>query len=98
MPAYVISRQRIPDPGAEAIRRYREASGPLLERYGGRFIVRGGPIDALEGDAGADRVAVLEFPDAESARSWFHSPEYQEAAALRRSASDADFILVEGVG
>src|SRR5215218_422299 len=58
MPAYVLARQRVPDPDADALRRYREASGALVERFGGRFLVRGGPIDTLEGDAGADRIVV----------------------------------------
>ena len=98
MPAYVLARQRIPDPDADALRRYREASPALVERFGGRFLVRGGSIDTLEGDAGADRIVVIEFPDAASARAWYDSPEYQEIAAWRHSASDGDFILVEGVG
>jgi uncharacterized protein (DUF1330 family) len=98
MPAYVLALQRVPDPDADALRRYREGSGALLQRFGGRFLVRGGPIDTLEGDAGADRIAVMEFPDAASARAWYDSPEYQELAALRQSACDADFVLVEGVG
>ena len=97
MPAYVLARQRIPDPDADALRRYREASGPLVERFGGRFIVRGGPIDTLEGEAGANRISVIEFPDDASARAWYDSPEYQEIAALRRSAAEADFVLVDGV-
>ena len=97
MPAYVISHQRVPDPDADELARYREASGPIVTRYGGRFIARGGPIDVLEGDANADRIAVIEFPDLAAARAWFDSPEYQEIAALRRSAADADFLLVDGV-
>jgi uncharacterized protein (DUF1330 family) len=98
MPAYVIVQQRIPDPDADELRRYREGSGPLVDRFGGRFIVRGGPIDVLEGEAAADRIVVIEFPDVATARAWFDSPEYQELSGLRRSAADSDLLLVEGVG
>jgi uncharacterized protein (DUF1330 family) len=97
MPAYVIARQRMPDPDVDELRRYREGSGPLVTRFGGRFIVRGGPIDVLEGEAGADRIAVIEFPDLAAARAWFDSPEYQAVAALRRGPAEADFVLVDGV-
>ena len=97
MPAYVLARQRVPDPDADALRQYREASGPLLERFGGRFLVRGGPIDTLEGDAGADRIVVIEFPDAAAARAWYESPEYQAIVGLRQSAADSDFVVVQGI-
>ena len=54
MPAYVISHQRVPDPDADELARYREASGPIVTRYGGRFIARGGPIDVLTGGRAYD--------------------------------------------
>ena len=51
----------------------------------------------LEGDRVPNRLVVLEFPDADAARRWYHSPEYQEAKAIREGAAIGSFILVEGV-
>jgi uncharacterized protein (DUF1330 family) len=95
MSAYVIAYQRAPDLDAQALQDYRAANTPLVERHGGRFVVRGGRIDALEGPA-PDRVIVMEFPDAAAARAWYDDPEYQAIIALRRSAAETDILLVEG--
>jgi uncharacterized protein (DUF1330 family) len=95
MPAYVIAYLRAPDLEADALLEYRAANTPLVERHGGRFIVRGGRIDPLEGDA-PDRVIVLEFPDASAARAWYDDPDYQAIIGLRQSASDTDILVVEG--
>jgi uncharacterized protein (DUF1330 family) len=95
MPAYVIAFQRAPDVNAQQLQEYRAANGPLVERHGGRFAVRGGAIDALEG-APPDRVVVIEFPDAAAARAWYDDPEYVEIRALRQAAADTDLVIVEG--
>jgi uncharacterized protein (DUF1330 family) len=95
MPAYVIAYLRAPDLDAQALQDYRAANTPLVERHGGRFVVRGGRIDPLEGPA-PDRVVVMEFPDAAAARAWYDDPEYQAIIALRQSAAETDILLVEG--
>jgi uncharacterized protein (DUF1330 family) len=96
MPAYVIAYQRAPDLDAEALREYRAANTPLVERHGGRFVVRGGRVDPLEG-AAPGRVIVMEFPDAAAARAWYDDPDYQAIIGLRQSAAETDILIVEGV-
>ena len=93
--AYVIADIDVTDP--ERFARYRELSTPAAATYGGRFIVRGGASDLLEGDWQAGRVVILEFDSVEDARRWYDSPEYQQARAVRQSASTSSFLLVEGV-
>lgn len=95
MPAYVIVDIVMHDPVTYA--RYRELAPPSIAKYRGRYIVRGGATTVLEGDWSPERVVVLEFPDAESAKAWWASPEYAEAKALRHSCADADMVLVEGL-
>jgi len=93
--AYVLVDVDVTDP--QAYQTYKEAAQRAVAAHGGRYIVRGGAAEVLEGDRRPGRLVVLEFADAAAARAWFHSPEYQAAAKLRRAASTASFILVEGV-
>jgi uncharacterized protein (DUF1330 family) len=93
--AYVLVDVFVSDP--DAYERYRALSGPAVEAHGGRFVVRGGAAEVLEGDRVPNRLVVLEFPDADTARRWYHSPEYAEARAARAGAATGSFVLVEGV-
>lgn len=95
MPAYVILDVEITDPAR--YEEYKKLSGPALRPFGGRFVVRGGPVEVLEAGAWSPhRVVVLEFESVEKAREWWGSETYREAKALRRSASSGTMILVEG--
>jgi uncharacterized protein (DUF1330 family) len=94
MPAYVIADIDVKDPDAYA--RYRELSGPSVARHGGRFIVRGGEHETLEGDWHPHRLVLIEFDDIEAARVWWDSDDYREAAEVRRSASTGSLVLVDG--
>ena len=94
MPAYVIALVRADDLDAQPLQDYRAANSALVERHGGRFVVRGGAIDVLEGQA-PDRVVVIEFPDRGAARAWFEDPDYQDIRGLRQSASETDIFVVE---
>jgi uncharacterized protein (DUF1330 family) len=76
---------------------YRAGTQASLEPYEGRFIVRGGPTECVEGSWDAQRTVVIEFPSIDQARAWFHSDAYQQLSAIRREASTADIVLVEGV-
>jgi uncharacterized protein (DUF1330 family) len=76
---------------------YRAGTQASLEPYEGRFIVRGAPTECVEGSWDAQRTVVIEFPSIEQARAWYHGDAYQQLAAIRREASTADFVLVEGV-
>ena len=92
---YAIVRVNITDPEHYAV--YRAGTEDSLKPYGGRFIVRGGATECVEGSWDAERTVVIEFPSIDQARAWYHGEAYQQLAAIRREASSADFVLVEGV-
>lgn len=95
MPAYLISQIEVHDPvGYEE---YRRLVGASLEKYGGRFIARGGRIDVLEGDWQPGRVVICEFESLERAREWYESAEYLPAMKVRQRTSDARIIVVDGL-
>ncbi|MBL3551898.1 DUF1330 domain-containing protein [Rhodovulum sulfidophilum] len=91
---YIIAHITVTDP--EAYRDYVDRDTPILESFGGRFLVRGGASEAPEGPM-KDRHVVIEFPNFEAAKRAFHSPEYQEVAAIRHATATSDIVLVEGV-
>jgi uncharacterized protein (DUF1330 family) len=92
---YAIVRVDISDEDRYAD--YRAGTEASLEPFGGRFIVRGGATECVEGTWDAQRTVVIEFPSLDQARAWYHGEGYQQLAAIRREASTADFVLVEGV-
>ena len=95
MPAYVVIETDIHDP--EQYEKYKAASPGAVAAGGGRFVVRGGETAVLEGDWNPSRIVILEFPDLETAKRWYDSPEYQEAKALREGAANLRMVAVEGV-
>jgi uncharacterized protein (DUF1330 family) len=95
MAAYVVVQVDVKDPARYAD--YRNMVPPTLSKYGGRFIVRGGKTETLEGDWAPKRFVVVEFPSLEQAKAWWASPEYAEAKALRQATSETQMIVVEGV-
>lgn len=94
MAAYIIADVEVTDP--ETYAEYRKVVPPTLEQYGGRFVVRGGAHETLEGDWQPGRVVVLEFDDVAAAKRWYDSPEYSEIKAIRQRASRGTLIVVEG--
>lgn len=94
MSAYVIGEIEVTD--AAAYEEYRRQVLPVVQKYGGRFIVRGGKVEALEGGWAPRRLVALEFPSMEQARKFYRSPEYAPLIALRRKASRGKLVLVEG--
>lgn len=80
---------------AENYPEYLAAAAPAFEKYGARFLVRGGRYTAPEGQA-RDRNVVVEFDDYNTALSCYQSPEYQTAQKIRAANADADFLIVEG--
>jgi uncharacterized protein (DUF1330 family) len=76
---------------------YRRLVTPTLDKYGGRFIVRGGNVEALEGTWRPGRLVIIEFPSAERARAWWNSPEYTEAKLIRQATSEGTLLVAEGV-
>ncbi|MGQ7793121.1 DUF1330 domain-containing protein [Faunimonas sp. B44] len=90
---YWIARVDVRD--AEAYKAYIAANAEPLARFGGRFIVRGGRCEIMEG-TGRARNVVIEFPTYDAALACFHDPAYRDARALRLPVSEADLIVVEG--
>lgn len=92
--AYVVGELTVTDPVLYA--EYARQVPPLVARHGGRYLVRGGRAEALEGAAPA-RIVVVEYPNAAAARAFWNSPEYRRLAVLRHRASRGRLALVEGV-
>ena len=95
MPAYVIVNVEVSDP--TQYETYKQMAPDSIAAYGGKYIVRGGPIDILEGRWTPRRVVVLEFPDKRSAHSWWNSSEYADAKAMRNGCAYTEMIVVEGL-
>jgi len=94
MAAYFIVDVEITD--AAGFEEYRKLVPGTVEKYGGRFLVRGGQVEKLEGEWQPTRVVVLEFPSLEQAKRWYNSSEYREPKALRFRTANTNLILVEG--
>jgi uncharacterized protein (DUF1330 family) len=95
MSAYVISELEVRDP--VAIETYRTVAAKSIAQYGGRYLVRGGSAEVVEGGPPVKNIVVVEFPSMERLREWYASPEYAEALKVRRTALDRRLIFVEGV-
>ncbi len=91
--AYWIVRVSVRD--AERYPDYLAAARPAFEKFGARFIVRGGAFETMEGGA-RERNVVVEFADRATALACYRSPEYQAAKVIRQTYADADFIIVDG--
>ena len=91
--AYVVAHITVTDP--ERYKEYVRRDTPIVEAHGGRFLIRGGASETLEG-ATKDRHVVIEFPDMEAARAFYHSDDYREVSRIRQAAAESDLILVEG--
>ncbi len=94
MPAYVVVQIAIHDPAT--YERYKELAPPAIAAYGGRYLVRGGPSEILEGSWQPPRLVVLEFPTVAKAQAWWRSPEYAPAKALRQQCAQTEMLLIEG--
>ena len=94
MAAYVMVEIAIHD--AQTYERYKQLAPPSIAAYGGRYLVRGGNVQVLEGCWLPSRFVILEFPTAEAGRAWWASSEYAPAKALRQTCADTNMILVEG--
>jgi uncharacterized protein (DUF1330 family) len=76
---------------------YRQLSGASVAAYSGRFIVRGGTVEALEGTWLPTRLVVIAFASVDQAKRWYTSPEYTEARRVRQGAANFNMVVVEGV-
>jgi uncharacterized protein (DUF1330 family) len=94
MTAYVIGEIEVTDPAS--YEEYRKQVLATVTKHGGRFVVRGGKVEPLEGGWNPKRIVVLEFPSMEKAQAWYRSAEYAPLIKLRQRASRGKLILVEG--
>ena len=95
MPAYIVVEVEVHD--ADGYEKYKSMVPPSLAAYGGRFLIRGGKVENLEGDWAPKRFVMVEFPSLERAKAWWASSEYREAKALRQATATTQMIVVEGV-
>jgi uncharacterized protein (DUF1330 family) len=95
MPAYLIAFVEVTDPVKYA--EYTKLTPAAIAKFGGRFVVRGGPVTTLEGPEEKRRVVVIEFASRERADAFYQSEDYQRAKKLRIGAANGAFILVDGV-
>lgn len=95
MAAYLIVQISIND--EDQWQKYREAVGPLMVKFGGKTLVRGGTVEPLEGHHDGRRMAMFEFPSMDATHAFWNSPEYVPVKALRRGAATLDVWAVPGV-
>lgn len=94
MSGYLIANIDVHDPAV--YEQYRQKVPPIIAQYGGRYIVRGGATQVVEGALSLKRFVVLEFPSLDAARRFYDSKEYEPVKALRLASTKSDVVLVEG--
>lgn len=95
MPAYAIVDIEVTDP--KGFEEYRSRSKATIDKFGGRFVVRGGAVEVKEGAWQPHRLVVVQFSDMDSARRWYDSDDYQSISKYRAHSAKTDLVLVEGV-
>jgi uncharacterized protein (DUF1330 family) len=95
MAAYLIARVKVDD--VSLLKDYLAATPPIVKKYHGRFIARGGSTLTLEGPEESRRIVVIEFPTLSDAEAFYRSPEYSQVRKLREGVAVAEFIAVDGV-
>ena len=94
MAAYLIADTQITD--HRTYDEYKRQVAPTIAKFGGRFLVRGGPHEVLEGTLQVHRLVVIEFPSMRALKSWYSSPEYAPLLTMRQLAATDHLIAVEG--
>lgn len=94
MPAYIIADVEVNDPAAYEV--YRPMAAAAIAKHGGRYLVRGGEVDAREGTWVPKRMVILEFDSMEAARAFYESEEYAPALAIRNSSATSNLVIVDG--
>ena len=95
MPAYVVTDVTVLDP--DKFEEYRKTAGPTSAEFGGKYLVRGGKLEALEGQWAPTRFVIIEFPSVEKAKAWWNSQSYAGPKAIRQACAKSNFIVVEGM-
>ncbi len=95
MAGYIVVDVEITNP--DEYQTYAKQTAATLEPYGGKFIVRGGNAETLEGEWKPKRFVVIEFPSLEQAKAWYDSPGYSSIIGIRHRSANSRMILVQGV-
>jgi len=95
MSAYLFASVEVTDPAG--YEEYRRQVPAVIEAYGGRYLVRGGAAERLEGEGMLDRLVILEFPDMARLKAFYQSAQYQPLLAIRRRTARSNLVAVEGV-
>ncbi len=95
MSACVIVEIDILDPAG--YEEYKKLAGATVEKYGGKYIVRGGATEVLEGDWNPKRIVVLQFQSTQRAKDWLNCEDYREPRKMRHRTAKTNMIVVEGV-
>ena len=95
MAVYAVVNVRVTDPARYG--EYRDKAPATIAHYGGRYLVRGGAVEALEGEWDPERLVLLEFESMGRLRGWYDSPEYAPLKRLRGEAATTQFVVVEGL-
>ena len=95
MAGYVIVEIEVTDPvGYEE---YKKLAGATVAKYGGKYIVRGGAAETLEGEWQPKRIVILQFESVQRAKEWLNCPEYREPRKMRHRTAKTKMIVVEGL-
>lgn len=94
-PAYYVADFDLKDP--EAIKPYRDQVDATFKPYSGRYVVRAGQLDRLEGNPPSHRLIIIKFDSLEQARAWYNSPEYARIRPFRQRSGHTDSYIVEGL-
>jgi uncharacterized protein (DUF1330 family) len=94
-PAYVVAEVEVTDP--TTLKKYGEKAPQIVASFNGHYVVRGGKVQALEGEPPKGYVAVIGFDSVEKAREWYDSPAYSAIRPFRQSSTKSRLFIVEGV-
>lgn len=95
MAAYVVANIEVTDP--ELYEDYKKLAGPAIQACGGKYLVRGGRTEVLEGKWRPNRLVVLEFESVEKAQAWWNSTHYAQAKTIRQRSADSSMVIVQGI-
>ena len=95
MAAYVIADIEVTD--STGFAEYQQKVPATIAAYGGRYLVRGGATEVMEGNWSPRRCVVLEFPDMAQLKKWYASPEYRPLLAIRERTTRSNLVLTEGI-
>ena len=95
MAAYVVIRAKADEPSL--LKDYQAVAPSIIEKYKGKFLVRGGEVVSLEGPEESRRIVIIEFPGLDDAKKFYFSDEYNSAIELREGKAEFEIIAVDGI-